>query len=166
MKRHLTIILLALAAIAGGCGGDDEQPATAAAGEPATVNVEEIDGTGKVLVDSNSSPLYTSEQEQDGMVRCKDDCLGFWLPVSVSGEPTPGADVPGELGTVERDDGTRQLTYDGVPVYRFSDDSPGKVTGDGLGDEFGGTRFTWHAITIGESESSGSGGRGGYGYGP
>jgi predicted lipoprotein with Yx(FWY)xxD motif len=166
MRRHLTIVLLALAAVVGGCGSDDEQPATAAAGEPATVNVEDIDGTGKVLVDSESSPLYTSEQEQDGKIRCMGGCLGFWLPASVMGEPTPGADVPGELGVVERNDGTRQLTYDGVPVYRFSEDAAGKVAGDGLEDEFGGKTFTWHVLTIDGSDNSGggTGGRGGYGY--
>jgi predicted lipoprotein with Yx(FWY)xxD motif len=151
MKRHLIIGLFALAALAG-CGSDDDEPAAAV--REATVGVSDVDGVGSVLVDASGAVLYTAEQESDGRIRCVDDCLGFWLPLTApaNGAPQPGDGVEGELGVVERDDGARQVTYDGVPVYRFSEDGPGEATGDGLEDDFGGTTFTWRAIATAGQE--------------
>jgi predicted lipoprotein with Yx(FWY)xxD motif len=167
--RHRTICAAALAAAAlalGACGGDDEQPAAAADGEPATVSVDEVDGVGAVLVDDAGAALYVSEEESDGKVRCTADCLEFWIPLEApGGEPTAGDGVEGELGTVERPDGAMQVTHDGKPLYRFSEDGePGKVTGDGLSDEFGGESFTWHAVTTGDAPDDDAGGGRTYGY--
>jgi predicted lipoprotein with Yx(FWY)xxD motif len=40
----------------------------------------------------------------------------------------------GLVGTVQRADGTTQVTLAGWPLYRFVDDTtPGDVTGDGVG---------------------------------
>jgi predicted lipoprotein with Yx(FWY)xxD motif len=158
--------LAALALAVGACGGDDEQPAAASDGKPATVSVDEVDGVGPVLVDQEGAALYVSEQESDGKVRCTDACLGFWIPLEApSGGTTAGDDVSGELGTVERPDGTSQVTYDGAPLYRFSEDrQPGQVTGDGLSDEFDGETFTWHVVTSDGSSSGGSEGGRSYGY--
>jgi predicted lipoprotein with Yx(FWY)xxD motif len=154
--------LAALTLAAAACGGDDEEQA--AAGPPPTVSVEQVDGIGDVLVDGEGAALYTSEQEADGTVRCVDACLGFWLPLDVSGTPRASDDVGGALGTVRRPDGGTQVTYDGVPLYRFSEDAEaGQVTGDGLSDAFGGTTFTWHAATV-DAESGPTGGSRGYGY--
>jgi predicted lipoprotein with Yx(FWY)xxD motif len=36
----------------------------------------------------------------------------------------------GEFGVITRDDGTQQLTYNGLPLYRFvNDTAPGDVAG-------------------------------------
>jgi predicted lipoprotein with Yx(FWY)xxD motif len=154
--------LAALALAAGACGDDDEQAAAAPA--DTTVSVKQVDGVGAVLVDRAGAALYTSEQESDGTVRCRNDCLSFWLPLEASGEPTGSDELSGELGTVERPDGGTQVTYEGAPLYRFSEDrEPRQVTGDGLSDAFGGTTFTWHAATTEGAPSSSGGGRS-YGY--
>jgi hypothetical protein len=39
-----------------------------------------------------------------------------------------------------------QVTVDHRPVYTFAEDSPGKATGNGATDLFGGHRFRWHAV--------------------
>jgi predicted lipoprotein with Yx(FWY)xxD motif len=154
--------LAALALIIGACGGDDDAPAGAAAADT-TVSVEQVDGVGSVLVDRSGAALYTADQEANGTIRCRGECVSIWLPLEASGTPTGSDDVTGELGTVERPDGAMQVTYDGKPLYRFAEDSePGKVTGDGLSDRFGDTSFTWHAVTT-EGTSNGGGGRS-YGY--
>ena len=167
-SRTRTICAAALAATAlalGACGGDDEQPA-AAGGEAATVALDEVDGVGAVLVDDDGAALYFSDQESDGKVRCTADCLDFWIPLEApAGEPTAGAGVGGKLGTVKRPDGTMQVTHDGKPLYRFAEDGkPGKVTGDGLSDEFGGEAFTWHAVTTGDAPAEDMGAGRTYGY--
>ena len=55
----------------------------------------------------------------------------------------------------------------GRALYTFVRDAPGKVTGNGFRDAFGGRRFTWRAVTAGGGTSSQSGGSGGgsRGYG-
>jgi predicted lipoprotein with Yx(FWY)xxD motif len=169
MRRHLITGLVALAAVAAGCGEDDtgETAAAVGGGGAATVAVEEVADVGRVLVDSGGAALYTAEQEDDGTIRCVDECLAFWEPLTVPDgeEPAAGDDVPGALAAVERPDGSRQVTYDGVPVYRFSEDPAGEVTGNGLEDSFGGTTFSWKVVSIGASTEGGGGGRGGvYGY--
>jgi predicted lipoprotein with Yx(FWY)xxD motif len=161
MRRELLIGLLGLAALAGGCGGSG-----AASGGGETVRVAEVDGR-RVLVDDRGSALYSADQEADGRIRCTGDCLAFWLPLRApaSGAPTAADGVTGKLGVVERDDGSRQVALDGKPVYRFSEDAPGQVTGDGLEDDFGGTTFTWRVLSAGEDADDGGGDApGGYSY--
>jgi predicted lipoprotein with Yx(FWY)xxD motif len=53
-----------------------------------------------------------------------------------------GAGVDGTLwGTITRDDGSLQVTYNGWPLYLFAGDAaPGDTNGQGI-DEFGGLWF-------------------------
>ncbi len=152
--------LLAVAAVAAAlpftaCGADDEDgsSADAASGTQAgseTVAVETIGDAGEVLVDADGAALYTADQEADGKVRCTDSCAATWLPLTVSDDAAPEAeDVPGTLATVKRPEGSNQVTLDGVPLYTFADDGgPGRVTGDGLSDTFGGERFSWSVVSV------------------
>jgi predicted lipoprotein with Yx(FWY)xxD motif len=127
--------IAAAVAASGGSGG-------AARGGGATVSVKRIAGKGSVLVDTKGRALYRSDQERNGMVLCNGACLAFWQPLTVSGTPK-GASLPGKLGIVKRPDGKRQVTYSGRLLYSFKLDKPGKVSGDGFKDAFGGQKFTW-----------------------
>jgi predicted lipoprotein with Yx(FWY)xxD motif len=144
VKRLLILGVIGVAAVvagiaiaATGSGGG----ATKAGG--ATVSAKRISGAGRVLVDSKGRVLYRSDQERNGMVLCQGACLSFWQPLTVSGSPK-GSSLPGKLGVVKRPDGRRQVTYNGKLLYSFKLDKPGKVTGDGFKDAFGGQKFTWH----------------------
>jgi predicted lipoprotein with Yx(FWY)xxD motif len=177
--KKLLILALAVAALAlAACGGDDDEDGDQAAASdttPAatqndgatTVAVEELGDAGSVLVDSSGRALYTSDLEADGNVLCTKGCESAWMPLSSDGGQ-PAGSVPGELGTVERPDGTSQVTYDGVPVYTFTEEGPGEVTGDGFADEFDGQRFTWSVVAVDggsdSSEASDDTGGGGIGY--
>jgi predicted lipoprotein with Yx(FWY)xxD motif len=134
--------LVALAAlIVAACGGS-ESPASSSRAAP-TISVK-----GGVLVDAGGKALYTPDQERSGRVRCTGECLTFWEPLQPgSGTPTASKDVTGKLATITRGDGSKQVTLDGRPLYRFSEDpAPGQVTGDGFEDDFAGTHFTWRAV--------------------
>jgi len=109
----------------------------------ATVSIKLIRGAGSVLVDSKGRALYTNDQERGGVVLCKGACLTFWRPLTVSGTPK-GNSLPGKLAVVKRPDSRRQVTYKGKLLYSFTQEKPGKVTGDGFVDAFGGQKFTWH----------------------
>jgi predicted lipoprotein with Yx(FWY)xxD motif len=151
---------IAIAACGGGNGGG-------AASTPAsTVSLRQVSGVGQVLVDRSGMALYTPDQEADGTIRCDSSCTAFWKPLTVAGTPT-AADGAGRLGVVSRPDGAKQVTVGGKPLYTFVQDAPGKVTGDGFKDAFGGQRFTWHAVMAGGKPAAQSGGGAGAasGYG-
>jgi predicted lipoprotein with Yx(FWY)xxD motif len=132
------------------------------------VSVSDVNGVGDVLVDAKGDALYTSQQEASGMVLCTSGCTAIWDPLTVQGSRTPigATSIDGMLGTVERPDGTRQITFDGAPLYRFTVDSgPGVVSGNGTTDSFGGRQFTWHVATTGTATPAPSSGGTGYGNG-
>jgi predicted lipoprotein with Yx(FWY)xxD motif len=145
------VLGIAIAVAATGGSGDASKTGIA------TVSIKAIGGAGKVLVDSKGRALYMNDEERDGKVLCTGACLSFWTPLTVSGTPKGGS-LPGKLAVVRRPDGSRQVTYDRKPLYSFTLDKPGKVTGDGFKDAFGGQKFTWHVTHPGRTaSSSGSG---------
>ena len=139
---------VALALAVAGCGGGGSSE-TSAAGAAQTVSAKQLAGLGAVLVDDHGHALYASDQEAAGMIRCTGSCTTFWDPLTAGASaPTGGSDVTGKLATIRRADGARQVTYKGMPLYRFTQDpGPGQVTGNDFKDAFGGTSFTWHAVT-------------------
>jgi predicted lipoprotein with Yx(FWY)xxD motif len=93
--------------------------------------------------------------------------LSFWFPVSAgAGALQAPSSITGTLGTIHRPGGQTQLTYNGKPLYTFRLDlAPGQAHGNNFTDNFGGTSFTWHAITTsGSPAGTGQQGNGG-GYG-
>jgi predicted lipoprotein with Yx(FWY)xxD motif len=180
IRTTLLAAALAAALVLAACGGDDGETsgdATAAStpGGNATVEAQTIGDAGEVLVDAEGNALYSPQQEASGTIRCTGECEAIWMPLTVSGssKPTAGSGVTGTLGTVKRPDGGEQVTYDGAPLYTFSEDGgPGTVTGDGLTDSFAGMTFDWHVATPSGAASSGgstgqgtsTGASGGYGY--
>jgi predicted lipoprotein with Yx(FWY)xxD motif len=126
---------------------------TAASRGSATVSVKRLAGAGSVLVDGKGRALYRSDQERNGMVLCTGACLSFWQPLTVNGTPK-GSSLPGKLALVRRPDGGRQVTYNGRLLYTFKLDKPGKVTGDGFKDAFGGQKFTWRVARATATKSS------------
>ncbi|HEU0041801.1 MAG TPA: hypothetical protein VFQ15_05565 [Jiangellaceae bacterium] len=163
MAPVLAVAALALAACGGG-GTDNSTTAPAAGAEGATVAVADVAGQS-VLVDASSDPLYTSEQESDGEPLCTSDgCLAFWEPLTAVGDMPTGEVAGGTIGEVTRPDGSVQVTFDGRPLYTFTQDEPGQVNGDGLSDTFDGQTLTWHVVTVDGSTDSGPATGGGYDY--
>jgi len=136
------------AASAGGGTGSGQQNASGT-----TVSAHTVTGVGTVLTDQSGKTLYTPQQEAGGMIKCTASCLSFWFPVTLGKGAAPHAasTVTGTLGTIQRpNDGGRQLTYDGKPLYTFRlDTGPGQVHGNNFTDHFGSQSFTWHAVTAG-----------------
>ena len=163
MKRLPTSAAIVAAALAlGACGSSGNDNGNSSSATPAsgsdTVSVEHVDGVGDVLFDQKGMALYTPEQEANGKVLCMDSCLAFWKPLEPgSGTPTAKAGVA-QLAVITRPDGTKQVSDDGKPLYTFSEDSTGKVTGNGFSDDFSGQQFTWHAVLSDQMSTGSSGG--------
>jgi len=107
---------------------------SAAAG--ATIEAADVGTVGTVLVaGSNQMTLYifTQDVKDSGASVCTGGCLTTWpaLTVAAGETPTAGEGVTGTLGTITRtDDGTLQVTYNGLPLYFFaSDAAPGDANG-------------------------------------
>jgi predicted lipoprotein with Yx(FWY)xxD motif len=164
----LTFAAVAASLALAACGGDSGSTASGAAATSDTVGVKHVDGLGDVLVDGSGLALYTPDQDTAKMVRCTGECTSFWQPLDPgAGRPT-AAGGAGKLSVIRRPDGARQVAADGRPLYTFSEDSAGSITGDGFRDEFGGRRFVWHLVLAGTgpapAATSSSSGSGGYGY--
>ncbi len=129
------ILLLAAGALAlAACGGTtDDTTTTAATG--AQVALAEGDA-GAFLVDADGMALYLFTADTPGTSTCTGACLEAWPALTTDGAPTAGAGVDGALlGTLTRDDGTTQVTYADLPLYRFASDmAPGDTAGQGVND--------------------------------
>jgi predicted lipoprotein with Yx(FWY)xxD motif len=114
-------------------------PASAAASQPAadaTVVAEEVGDAGTILIDGATKLtlyIFTKDVKDSGKSECTGGCLETWpaLTVPAGGTPTGGPGVTGELGTITRaDDGSLQVTYNGLPLYFFKNDkAPGDLAG-------------------------------------
>ena len=167
MKRLITLgtaiaAAVALAACGGGGSSSGASSATGSTTSSKTVSVRQLPDIGSVLVDQSGKALYSSDLEASGKIVCDDPaCNAFWKPLTLSaGKPTATSGA-GKLGVITRPDGSRQVTASGKPLYTFSEDSPGKATGDGFTDDFGGHHFTWNVIHAGGTKANGAGSGGG-----
>jgi predicted lipoprotein with Yx(FWY)xxD motif len=111
----------------------------------ATVNVADVGTYGSALVNGEGMALYAFSLDTGGTSACTDDCAAEWVPLASQGSPTAGDGVDATLlGTITRDDGTMQVTYNGHPLYTFVDDTaPGDANGQAMEDFDG----TWNLIS-------------------
>lgn len=99
---------------------------------------------GNVLADVNGMTLYTFANDQDGVSNCIDRCLELWPALTIeSADALPAGDgLFANLGVIERNDGTLQVTLGGSPLYTYAEDlAPGDVNGQGVGS-------VWFAVTL------------------
>jgi predicted lipoprotein with Yx(FWY)xxD motif len=103
-----------------------------------------------VLVDAQGMTLYALSAERNGKFICTSSaCVSVWHPLTVSSSSKPTG-AAGSLGTIKRPDGTSQVTYKGIPLYTFAQDTaPGQANGQGVKDV-----GTWNAVTTSAAKAS------------
>lgn len=100
-----------------------------------TVQVASHPELGEILVGPSGMTLYRFARDEPGVSNCTGACLQAWPPLLVGFTPLAGEGVTGELGTITREDGRLQVTYDGWPLYYWvQDQQPGDATGQGFND--------------------------------
>lgn len=109
----------------------------------AEVGVRTQQPYGQYIVDQNGRSLYMfTADTQNRSSDCYDQCAQMWPPVLTRDEPRARErDIQQDkLGTIQRRDGTRQVTYNGWPLYTFArDNRAGDVNGQdmhGFGGEW------------------------------
>jgi predicted lipoprotein with Yx(FWY)xxD motif len=91
---------------------------------------------GDIIVDSKGMTAYyfTKDKKDSGKSVCTGECLAAWPAIEATSDTPTGDGITAKLGTITRDDGTKQVTVDGMPVYLWAKDkAPGDVTGQGVG---------------------------------
>jgi predicted lipoprotein with Yx(FWY)xxD motif len=151
-KRLITVAagLLVVAALVGACsntgsgatqgvaGVTSTPVATQAAVSPppaagtATVMAKTVGSQTILVAGSNGMTVYTftNDTASSGKSACSGGCLAKWPALTVAAGTTPTSDsgVTGQLGTITRaDNGSLQVTYNGLPLYFYSGD---KAAGD------------------------------------
>jgi predicted lipoprotein with Yx(FWY)xxD motif len=94
--------------------------------------------TGSFLTDGSGHAVYLWTKDGKNMSACSGACTGAWPPVPAQGTVTAsGGAQASDLGSIIRPDGSKQVTYDGHPLYYYSGDSgAGQTNGQGS-DNFG-----------------------------
>jgi predicted lipoprotein with Yx(FWY)xxD motif len=125
------------AAAAGPAAGASSSSSSASA-SGGTVIETASSSAGTFLTNGSGRAVYLWVKDTGDMSNCSGACAGAWPPVTTTGSATAsGGAKASDLGTITRSDGTKQVTYDGHPLYYFSGDSgPGTASGQGS-DGFG-----------------------------
>jgi predicted lipoprotein with Yx(FWY)xxD motif len=69
-------------------------------------------------------PVYAYSADGGGSSACTGACAIAWPPVLTSGTPGVQGVLRSRVGTIARSDGTRQITYEGRPLYLFAFEQP------------------------------------------
>ena len=130
--------------------GPGSSPAPTVGGSGPKRVAKALHSKGQTLLTTTSGrTLYTLSAERHGKFICTEmsGCTGIWHPLTVAAGVVPKGPV--KLGTIDRPDGSLQVTYRGLPLYTFaSDKKPGQTKGEGLKDV-----GTWHAALLPSSKS-------------
>lgn len=109
-------------------------------GEATSLGIESNSQYGQYLVDGKGNSLYVFTSDKHGTSSCSGACARAWPPLTTTSTPeaaAPSLDAS-KLGTITRRDGTKQVTFNGKPLYRHArDTAANEVRGQGM-HSFGG----------------------------
>ncbi len=115
---------------------------------------------GTYIADSTGRALYMFEADKQGNDRaransnCYDACARAWPPLLAESAGAQAQADQSKLGTTERKDGKKQVTYNGWPLYYYVND---KRSGDTKGQDIKAFGGEWYLVTPrGEKAEKGS----------
>ena len=133
----LTVVALVLLGVAV-AGASPPAPAATGTG----LKTATIGGTA-VLTNARGFTLYWFAPDTPAASKCYGSCAAYWPPVTGTAVASPG--LPGTVGTITRTGGSRQLTYNGHPLYTYiGDTAPGQARGNNLNLNGG----LWHEVRV------------------
>ena len=121
-------------------GGDQSIPPVGT-----TVMIVQKSAIGYVLAEANHQVVYTySKDKKGGKPTCTGTCAATWLPATGTPQAGPADVFSGQFGLVTRADGTKQITYNGLPLYLLKGAAGLATTGNGQGG-------VWHVVKMSAS---------------
>ena len=143
MKRSLVIsVTAAFGMVLAACGGGTTSSSgtspsassspSASASASATLSVKTA-SMGQFLTDGSGKALYLFEADKTSQSTCSGACAGAWPPFTTAASVTASSGVDqSKIGTTTRSDGSKQVTYNGHPLYYFIGDvGAGTTNGQG-----------------------------------
>ncbi|MHC1724958.1 MAG: hypothetical protein AB9866_02855 [Syntrophobacteraceae bacterium] len=125
--RKATILIVLAGVVVFGIGS--------AIGMHHAVKVQEKQGLGKYFVDAEGKTLYWFKKDSPGKSACTGPCVEKWPLYHRDTVAAPKGIEASEFGTITRDDGKKQTTFRGYPLYYWANDKqPGDTTGQGVND--------------------------------
>jgi Secreted repeat of unknown function len=91
-----------------------------------------------------------NDVDTERRIRCIGECARVWIPLTVEKDDTVTSQTPVPIGQVtieRRPDGRMQAALNGKPLYTYSEESETGAAGNGVTDSFGGTEFSWSALS-------------------
>lgn len=88
---------------------------------------------GQELTANNGMTLYYSAADSSNVSNCTGSCASSWPPYTVAAGTRVAAatGLTGKVGTINRADGTSQVTYNNKPLYFWTGDAKaGDTTGN------------------------------------
>lgn len=162
---RLIVSLLMVGAVVGSIGlasAGGGRAGTALAASDAVVVTAQQTSYGSVLFTADGKALYILTFDTFGTPsspaksQCSGPCAGAWPPLLAPGPfgpfQTSGGVQAWALGTIQRADGTYQVTYHGYPLYLFVAD---KAPGDTRGENVAAFDGLWYLITVGGQPDAG-----------
>jgi predicted lipoprotein with Yx(FWY)xxD motif len=130
-------LLAACGSSGGGYGSSSGSGSSSSSGGTANAVLKTADSDlGEIVVDADGRTVYVFDKDTAGSGKsaCSGDCLAKWPAVTADSDEPAVDGVSGEIGTITRDDGSTQVTLEGMPLYLYAGDSQaGDVTGQAVG---------------------------------
>ena len=133
IRKSVAVVAMGLVSLTACTGTPETRPVAQQQQESVVaLKIAEIADLGPVVTDVNGFTLYRFDNDKPNESTCDGECAAAWPPATVTDEnfTVEGVD---KVGSFVRKDGSRQLTVDGMPQYRFAKDGkPGETKGQGL----------------------------------
>jgi predicted lipoprotein with Yx(FWY)xxD motif len=110
---------------------------------PNTIGLAYKSGLGSYLTNGSGWTLYLFAKDvpNNGTSACYGGCATAWPPFYSANLNLPPGLNSSSFGTITRTDGTKQLTYNGWPLYNFAPDKQaGQTNGQGV-------EGLWYAVS-------------------
>jgi predicted lipoprotein with Yx(FWY)xxD motif len=144
-SRPALVAGVALAIFVAGCGSSgasqgtgagSQAPGSSAAAGTMTIGMATAASVGTFLAGPNGHTLYTKSGDTATSSTCTGNCASSWPPLTITAgqQVVGGSGVTGTFATLTRADGSVQVTYNGLPLYYWLQDTKvGDATGQGIG---------------------------------
>lgn len=104
------------------------------------LKVAKKDGVGAYLVDTKGMALYWFKKDAPGKSACAGPCVEKWPLYHRDAVKAPEGVKAEDFGTITREDGKKQTTFRGYPLYYWAGD---KAAGDTAGQ---GVNNVWYVV--------------------
>jgi predicted lipoprotein with Yx(FWY)xxD motif len=97
------------------------------------VKIASKDKVGSYLTDAKGMALYVFKKDSAGKSACTGDCVAKWPLYYREKVGAGGTLKESDFATITREDGQKQTTYKGLPLYYFAGDkAPQDTNGQGV----------------------------------